>query len=131
MDHRGITDMRLPVLGAFALALTLGTAAHAGTNLIQNGNFDQTTGLGSLTGFSGSEVDPAFHNANAVDSWVSGTGASDNVTYNIWFKGDGTEQGGPTGTDATSRWGEVGQRPNASYTGACDLAGQAAITLLM
>jgi hypothetical protein len=115
--------MRLWTFGAFALALTLGTAANAaGPNLVTNGDFSLTT-LGSLSGFSGSEVDPGLNDAGAVNGWVSGTGAGDNVTYNIWFKGDGSEKGGNTGTDAKSRFGEVGQRPNASYTGACNLAG--------
>ena len=116
--------MRLSAFGALALALTLGTAANA-ADLIQNGNFTDTTGLAPyLGGFSGSEVDPAFHNTGgAVDHWTSGNGAGDNVTYNIWFKGDGTEKGVNTGTDAKSRWGEAGQRPNANYTGACNLAG--------
>src|SRR4051812_14542430 len=113
--------MRLAALGALALALTLGTAANA-ANLIVNGDFNTTT-LGALAGWSGSEVDPAFGNAGAVTGWTSGTGAGDSKTYNIWFKGDGTEKGGNSGTDAKSRWGEAGQRPNANYTGACNLAG--------
>jgi hypothetical protein len=114
--------MRIRAITAFALALGLGSAAHA-ANLVSNGDFNLTTGLGNLSGFSGSEIDPAFGTANGVNNWVSGSGAGDNVTYNIWFKGDGSEKGGATGTDAKSRWGEVGQRPNASYTGACDLVG--------
>jgi len=115
--------MRPIAIASLALALALGAASSAGAvNLITNGNFSTTT-FGSLAGWSGSEVDPAFGDANAVTGWTSGTGAGDNVTYNIWFKGDGTEKGGNTGVDAKSRWGEAGQRPNANYTGACNLVG--------
>lgn len=114
--------MRILTLSALAMALGAGSVAQAAT-LITNGDFSQTTGLGNLTGWSGSEIDPAFGTAGGVTGWTSGTGAGDNKTYNIWFKGDGSEKGGPTGTDAKSRWGEAGQRPNVNYTGACNLAG--------
>ena len=116
--------MRLLSITAFALALGATSAAGA-ANLITNGDFSTTT-LGALVGFSGSEVDrnaPGGNNSGAVTGWTSGTGLAGDVTFNMWFKGDGAEAGGNTGTDAKTHWGEAGQRPNANYTGACNLVG--------
>lgn len=116
--------MRLTALSAFALTLAIGSSAHANLNLVKNGDFTQNTLPAGLSPtWSGSEVDTAFGNMNAVTNWTSGTGLSGDVTYNIYFFGDGSEKGGATGKDAKSRWGEVGQRPNANYTGACNLTG--------
>jgi hypothetical protein len=102
--------MRLHALGAFALALVIGTAASA-ANLVQNGSFSANSTSGP-TSASGYEVDGAFGDAGAVTGWTSAGGS----TYNLYFYGNGSEMGGATGVDAASRWGEGGQRPDVNFT---------------
>jgi hypothetical protein len=95
--------MGIKLLSAIAVALAVGTSAHA-TEFVQNGGFE-TLGAGAPA--SGSfEFGASYKYANGVANWTS---ASSNA-FNVYFVNNGTA----TTTDADTRFspangGEHGQ----------------------
>jgi hypothetical protein len=105
--------MRLPAITALALGLAVGTAADA-ANLIVNGDFNQvSSAVAALqgTGFSGAEIGSDYKYGQAVTGWNSSVGSGS--AFNLYFFGDGTEKT----QEADTQYGELGQHPNANYTG--------------
>jgi len=106
--------MRLKIAAALALALGVGTSAHAATNLITNGDFSQNT-LPDATlmanNFSGAEVGPDYKYGQAVVGWTSSVGSG--AAFNLYYFGNGSEKT----EEADTQYGELGQHPNANYTG--------------
>ena len=107
--------MRLPALGAFALALTLGSAANASVNLIQNGSFTLNTLPGSVAagGYNGAEIDTLFNYAGAVTNWSSPSVPGFTQAYNLYEFG--TSVANVKGADAISRFPGEQQRMNANF----------------
>jgi hypothetical protein len=95
--------MGIKLLSAIAVALAVGTSAHA-TEFVQNGGFE-TLGAGAPA--SGSfEFGASYKYANGVANWTSASTSA----FNVYFVNDGTA----TTTDADTRFspangGEHGQ----------------------
>jgi hypothetical protein len=112
--------MRLSALGAFTLALSIGSAASA-ANLVTNGSFSATsltpTQIANLAtnNYSGVEfgAGQGYVYGNVVSGWQSNGGSA----FNLWFFGDGSEKTKDADTFFSLPHGEAGQRPNSNYTG--------------
>jgi len=87
--------MRVKVISAMFVAMAVGTSAHATTNLVTNGGFEQSTAV-VKPGYESYEFGASYHYANGVTGWTS---ASQNA-FNVYFVNDGTA----TTTDADTRF---------------------------
>jgi len=76
------------------LALAIGTTAHASTNLVQNGSFENSS-YGQSSQFGGTGTSYAF-GGQGVTNWTGNSG------YEVWFKG-GTQ----TTTNALNYWDSI------------------------
>lgn len=106
--------MRLTAILAFGLALGVGSAAAASTNLVLNGDFSANTlpvAALEASGHSGAEIGPDYIYGQAVTDWTSSIGSG--AAFNLYFFGNGSERT----EEADTQYGELGQHPNANYTG--------------
>jgi len=105
--------MRNSLLGAAALAVLCGTA-HAGGNLVQNGNFSENN-LSSVqaAGYSGAEIDYLWNYPNGVPDWSSPTSNGSGGVYNIYEFGTAS-----TNPNADTRYtADEPQHMNSNFTG--------------
>ncbi|HLZ76029.1 PEP-CTERM sorting domain-containing protein [Phenylobacterium sp.] len=117
--------MRLTALTAFALALGVGSAASASTNLITNGGFGAVdpslTALVAGGVYNGAEISntytvgsTSYDFRTAVTGWTSPrtAGPPFNQAYNLWESGVD-----PTGKDAVSEYPGEQQRVDVNFPG--------------
>jgi hypothetical protein len=104
--------MRLPALGALALALLIGSATGASANMVQNGSFSANT-LPALPGFNGAEIDTLYNYAGAVTGWSSPSVAGYTNAYNLYEFG--TSVANVVGADAASRFPSEQQRMDSNF----------------
>ena len=103
-------------LVSFGLVSALAGRAEAGPNLVQNGDFSQTTGaLQTLntTTFSGGEIDDNYIYSGDLTSWSSPNTAPYQGAYNLYYFGLANDKT----TNADARFNENGQFLNANFTG--------------
>ncbi|HEX9168205.1 MAG TPA: hypothetical protein VF886_04655 [Roseiarcus sp.] len=106
-------------LVSFGLVSALAGRAEAGANLVQNGDFSQTTGalhtLDTAT-FSGGEIDDNYIYSGDLTDWSSPNTtpppANYQGAYNLYFFGLANDQT----TNADARYTENGQYLNANFT---------------
>ena len=113
--------MRLSMRTMTACALVAGlgwaVGAHAATNLVTNGGFDQTNLSSGQIAFLHSNNYSGFEDGSdgsygqGVTGWTSSIGGG--AAFNLWYFGDGSEKT----KEARTQYGELGQHPNANYTG--------------
>jgi PEP-CTERM motif len=102
-------------LTSFGLISALAGGAAA-ANLVQDGNFSQTTGaLSTLntTTFSGAEIDGNYVDNGDVVNWSSPNAAPYGGAYNLYFFGLANDKT----TNADARFTEAGQYLNTNFTG--------------
>ena len=103
-------------LASLGLVCGLAGRAEAGANLVQNGDFSQTTGaLSTLstTNYSGGEIDDNYIYSGDLTGWSSPNTAPYSGAYNLYFFGLANDQT----TNADARYTENGQFLNANFTG--------------
>jgi len=107
-------------VASFGILSALAGRAEADPNLVQNGNFTETTGaLSTLntTTFSGGEIDDNYIYSGDLTDWSSPNTtpppANYQLAYNLYFFGLANDKT----TNADARYTENGQFLNTNFTG--------------
>ena len=100
-------------LTSFGLITALAGRAAGAANLVQDGNFSQTTGALSTTTSSGGEIDANYSDNGDVADWSSPNTAPYGGAYNLYFFGLANDKT----TNADARFTEAGQYLNSNFTG--------------
>ena len=100
-------------LTSFGLITALAGGAAGAANLVQDGNFSQTTGALSTTTSSGGEIDANYSDNGDVADWSSPNTAPYGGAYNLYFFGLANDKT----TNADARFTEAGQYLNSNFTG--------------